>query len=127
MAIINYVGGVFNVNTTTAGIQFTPVVSPRGDGYVVVWNSNGDIAVQLYDQDDFRSGGEFVASTTNTQLEQFAPDVAQLQTGEMVITWAHAFSATDIDIRARLFLQDGTPIGNDFGIATTGTFDETLP
>ena len=128
MALVEKIGDVFDVNTTTTGVQFTPAVSAlRNGGFVVAWDFVGSSIVgQLYDDQGFRSGGEIVLSTTNAN-SQFAPDIATLTDGTFVVTWAHEFSATDIDIRARRFTETGVGFGNDFGVATTGTFDETLP
>ena len=129
MALVEKFGDAFSVNTTTAGVQFTPSVSAlHNGGFVVAWNYVGSSIVgQLYDGQNFRTGGEFVISTANT-LEQFAPDIATLSDGTFVVAWAHESSSTDIDIRGRRFTEVGVGTStDDFPIAITGLRDETLP
>jgi Ca2+-binding RTX toxin-like protein len=129
MAFVEKIGSVFDVNTTTTGVQFTPAVTALDNGgFAVAWNFVGSSIVgQLYDAQGFRSGGEFVLSTANAG-EQFAPDMATLSNGTFVAVWAHEFSATDIDVRGRHFSQDGVGLTtDDFPIANTVARDETLP
>lgn len=128
MAFVEKIESVFDVNTTTAGVQFTPAVTALDNGgFAVAWNFvDSSIVGQLYDFQGFRSGGEFVLSTANA-LQQFAPDLATLSDGTFVAVWGHEFSATDIDVRGRRFGEDGAGLTDDFPIAVTGLRDETLP
>jgi Ca2+-binding RTX toxin-like protein len=129
MAAIDKIGEVFDVNTTTAGVQFTPSVSAlHNGGFVVAWDDlNRAIIGQLYDDQGFRVGGEFGVSTFNVNA-QFAPDIATLSDGTFVVTWAHEYTANDIDVRARRFAENGDPLyADDLAIATSSARDETSP
>jgi hypothetical protein len=59
-------------------------------------------------------GNEFAVNTT-TQNDQITAANASSTSGRSVVVWAHRYSATDLDLRGRLY-KDGVPLGNDFAI-----------
>lgn len=131
MAGVDKIGNIFDINSTTTGVQFTPVVTAlHNGGFVVAWDSNSDIAAQIFDKDNFRSGSEFSVETTNhhfgTSKPLFAPDITTLSDGTFVVTWAFQYSGADIDIKARRFTEGGSGINDDFSVASSAS-NETSP
>ena len=89
----NAVGGVFQVNTYTAGDQTNPslVMNASGD-FVVAWQSYGQdgdgwgIFLQRYDATGAPVGVETPVNTT-TAGNQTNPSVALSPTGNAMVTW----------------------------------------
>lgn len=85
--------GEVQVNTTTAGDQKSPSVTPLHDGgYVIVWQSyNQDgsfegIYAQRYDDIGSAQGPETRVNTTTTDV-QMDPSVTALSDGGYVVVW----------------------------------------
>lgn len=122
----NEVTGDFAVNTGTFGNQSAPTIAAlSGGGFVVVWvsedagadGSGGAIMAQIYNEDGFPEGGNFLVNTT-TYWDQIEPSVAALGDGGFVVTWTDTSQNTDpnvlYDVRGQAFSSDGTKIGAEF-------------
>ncbi len=87
--------GTIHVNSTTSQDQASPVITalPNG-GFVVAWYDTSGIGVdndigirlQAFDGAGSKIGGETVVNTTTTNA-QFAPSVAALPDGRVVVSW----------------------------------------
>ncbi|MEM6796897.1 MAG: hypothetical protein AAF725_23185, partial [Acidobacteriota bacterium] len=114
----------FQVNTYTTNLQRAPAVARRGDGYVVVWASDGSsgtdvdldsIQGQLLGGDGLAVGAEFQINTTTTGSQQ-APEVASWPDGRFVVVWDSSAGP-----RGQIFDATGTAVGAEVEI------DATLP
>jgi hypothetical protein len=126
------------VNTTTAGNQRAPATTLLPSGrYITVWASDtGDgsgkaIMAQIFAPDGSKIGSEFLVNTT-TAGDQDLPDVYYV-TGilggsgsSLFVVWQSAEAGGSV-IRARRFLEDGTPMPfNDIMGNNTPTPDVIL-
>lgn len=98
------VGGAFQVNTYTTGLQVNPAITAlRDGGYVIAWQSDGQDGsatgtyAQRYDAGDTAVGGEQRINTTTTN-SQGNPAIVTLADGSYFIAWS------------------GTGIGDSLGI-----------
>jgi hypothetical protein len=117
-------GGEFRVNQFTSLRQTDASIAFDGTGgAVVTWSSelqDGDgngVYARRYDAGGLPLGGEFrvnVGTTGSQRAHGVGVDVV----GDFVIAFTHGLP-TPLEIRARRFLQDGTPTGNDFQVNTT--------
>ncbi len=126
--------GDFYLNDTTLGAQTAPaLVSLKTGGFAAVWQSDDGadssgslIRFRLHDANGSGSSQDIVINSTGAGA-QTAPAIAQLQSGNFVVTWQSAdATGSDTDsggIRARLISSSGTPTSPDFVIntATAGT------
>ena len=116
-------GSEFLVNTTTAGIQTSPVVSALSEGaFVVVWVSiNGlEVMGQIYDSDGNKSGSEFKINAGGNQVH---PIVTALADGRFVVAWSDGSGSMDnspYGVHAQIFGADGNTVGSEF-LANTQT------
>lgn len=120
----------FAVNSFTSDNQMAPAVSTFADGgFVVVWGtadstqdgSASAIKAQLFDSAGNKVGIEFLVNDDASGY-QFTASVTALDGGRFVVTWVTSGSEDGTDgIRARLFDQYGSPIGDEFGVNTTAT------
>lgn len=116
------VDGEFPINSTSEGVQRSPVVAIRADGgYVVVWDGKGNqddngIFGQLYDSNGREVGNEFsINSTTNDR--QWAPSVAMDLDGDFVVTWnSQGQDGSSAGVFARRFDASGNPKGPEFQV-----------
>jgi len=133
------VGPEFQVNSTTTGTQYRPVVACDGGGnFVVIWNSygqdgdRGGIFGQIFDGSGLPLGGEFQVNTY-TLGDQDYPRVAMQPSGEFVVIWqdgddvynGHDGSAGGVF--GRRFSDVGAPLGDQFPINTTTSGHQRLP
>ncbi|KAB0264848.1 calcium-binding protein [Microvirga brassicacearum] len=120
-------GTEFFVNSTWEGDQTFPAVQAfASGGFVSVWEDRGgattELRGQLFYADGNKHGVEFVINSTsaNTQAE---PTIAVLSDGRFVVAWADDSGADGEPgwgIRARVFNPDGSAVGPDFRVNTTG-------
>ncbi|MDA9464495.1 hypothetical protein [Bradyrhizobium sp. CCBAU 53415] len=125
-------GTEFLVNTTTADIQYDPVVTAlKNGGFVVAWSdgsgSGSDasfqgIRAQVFNADGSKSGSEFLVNSTTTGY-QLDEAITALSDGRFVVTWTDG-SATGGDtsswaVRAQIFNADGSKSGTEFLVNTT--------
>ena len=128
------------VNTTTTGNQWLfPAIARLQDGnYVVAWSDNsglggdasgGAIKAQLLDPNGGKIGPEFLVNQ-NTPGDQYDPKIAVLGNGTFVVTWTdNTGDADSWAVKARIYDQTGTPLGNEFLVNTkssTGQWDADI-
>lgn len=124
-------GTVHIVNTTTSGIQRSPVVTHlAGGGYVIIWSmteSPNVVQAQLYDADGNPVGEEQTLNTYNDS-GQYTPSVAARADGGYVVAWAS--NAQDGDSRGiyvATFDSDGDPLSGILAVNQRTEGDENTP
>src|SRR5262245_7297302 len=123
-----------------AEIERDPVVTGLpGNKYMIAWKDDGGptlndgsgshvgAIVLTGSNSETLDGPQFIVNST-TANDQSQPAIALLDNGNVVITFTHAFSATDDDLRGRVFNASGTPLANDFSIDgnTAREFDSSI-
>lgn len=113
------VGGEFQVNVWSSGIQRMPVVAAMQDGgFVAAWysttqdGSSGGIYARLYAADG-SAGNEFLVNTI-TADEQGEPSLAVLADGGFVVTWSSTSqyaTTAGRGIFAQRYDADGQAVG----------------
>ncbi|PWR04450.1 hypothetical protein DKT77_00335, partial [Meridianimarinicoccus roseus] len=118
------VGGEITVNTTGGGSSsfetepsvaaIQPSIGPNGlpsGGFVVVFESAGDVLGQRFDQGGVPVGPEFAVNTTLSGTQE-APQVTGLADGRYVVTWndRNGQDGNSYGVFARVFEGDGTPV-----------------
>lgn len=112
-----FVGGEFQINTTTAGNQTEPKLSLLQDGdLVVVWTSDEQdgsmkgVYGQRLSVTGAKLGEEFPVNTT-TQYNQRSATVAGLAGGDFIVAWIGEQQRylNSVDLFARRYQADGTP------------------
>ena len=132
------VGGEFQVNTNAAASQNNPqVIGLATGGFVVAWEDNSgligtdadeEIALQVYDANGQRVGGEVSAPST-THFDPDAPALEALANGDFIL----ARHGRDLDspfpdeIYVQRFNDQGGTIGGESVIAPTGSGGATNP
>ena len=131
------VGGEFQVNTYTTGLQQKGWVSPDGaGGFVVVWYSDGSFGTdtdntsiqgQRFSSGGVPMGGEFQINTYTTNFQAF-PRVSPDGAGGFVVVWTSDGSyGTDTNLDGVLgqrFDGSGAPVGGEFQVNTYTTHDQ---
>ncbi len=80
-------GGEFQVNTLTTGIQDDPLVTMAADGgFVVVWEGNPELNARRYDASGNPVGAEFLVNSYTTNI-QFVYGMAMDQQGNFIVAW----------------------------------------
>lgn len=95
-ANLKIVGDAYSVNSTTNDRQYDPqVITLENDRYMVVWqdasgqgddDSETSIKAQVFANDGTQVGTEFLVNSS-TDGFQTKPAIAQLVSGEFVVTW----------------------------------------
>jgi hypothetical protein len=121
------------VNAYTTSDQYQPGVETRADGgFVVTWTSNGqdgsDLGVyaQRYAANGAKADQEFRV-TTATANAQSIPMITRLANDTMAIAWQSYVTATDLDVRARVFDASNGPIGAEIAVNTYTTGEQGYP
>jgi hypothetical protein len=133
-------GGDFQVNTYTAGLQGYPRVasSPGGD-FVVVWHSDGSadfddsgysIQGRRYAADGSALAGEFQVNSY-TAYDQDFPSVAVAANGTAVVAW-HSRGSFGSDnpgssVQAQLYDAAGNPAGDQLQVNAYTTGNQRSP
>ena len=135
----NPVGTDFGV-AVGAEIESAPVVTGLpGNKYMFAWKDIGGISlndgsgshvgaiVLTGDNHETLNGPQFIVNST-TANDQSGPAIALLDNGNVVVSFTHAFSATDDDVRGRVFNSTGAAQANDFSIdsSTAREFDSSI-
>lgn len=134
------VGGEFLANSTTAELQWFPVVAGLlNGGFVAAWEdtslrggdaSVGAIKAQVFTASGAKSGVEFLVNT-NTANNQSRPGIAVLPSGHFVISWqdnSQTLGDTAISIiKAQAFVADGTKSGSEFLVNTPSPDPKVYP
>jgi hypothetical protein len=119
---VQFIGSEFQVNTTTAGLLYSPEITALADGrFVVTWESyedGWDIRGRIYNADGRAAGEDFLVNTT-TADHQFSPQITALADGGFVVTWTSVEGTSGWDIRGRIYNADGRAAGPDFLVNTT--------
>lgn len=123
------VSDVLQVNTTTLGNQSMPSVTALDTGGFVVTYQSGSasatttihddgsqsgIRAQIYDADGNPVGTEFLVNEV-TAGAQTDPSVTAVEGGFVVVYGSNDADGTS-GLRARLFSDDGTPLGGEFEV-----------
>ena len=117
----------FQVNTFTADDQDGSTVAALTDGFVVAWfskdplinDNDGGIAVQFFDGDGNKVGGEFLVNTSTAGIQAHA-SVATLEDGDIIVTWS-SFGGQDGSgngVFGQRINVAGTTVGDEFQINT---------
>lgn len=109
-------GDEFQVNTTSSNNQRAPSVTYKGDGFVVVWSSQGQdgsgygVFGRRYDSAGVPQGGEFLVNTMTAGDQDF-PRVDSDGSSRFVVAWGIG------PIRSQVFDNSGTRIGVEFDVS----------
>jgi hypothetical protein len=119
----SFVGGEFQVNSSTTGIDIDPSVTMDAAGnFVVVW-ATGQIVARRYDVNGAPLGPEFqVSATSGSYIPRSAVDAA----GNLTVVW-QAPDGDDTGIFARRYDAAGAPLGAQFAVNAGTTGEQTLP
>jgi hypothetical protein len=102
------------VNTTTAGDQYSPVITRlTSGGFVVVWTSEDpdqDVLAQRFDAAGAPVGGEFRVNATEAGYQSVSA-VEALPDGGFAVVWQD--SENNGDIYVRCFDAAGSPVGSE--------------
>jgi hypothetical protein len=129
------VGGEFQVNTYTTGLQQVSKqsVAQVGTGFVVVWRSGSypayGIQGQRFDGAGQPVGAEFQVNTYSTE-GAITASVAATASGSFVVVWPGFDIAADpmsLGVLARRFDADGVPVGAQFQVNAYTTSDQQRP
>jgi Ca2+-binding RTX toxin-like protein len=131
MTIFNAAGTITSttaaVNTTTAGLQFAPVVASNtfGSLFTVVWQDvdTQTVRAALFDEGGFLQGQEFIVGQTDS-LVSATPVVEWLDSTRFVIAWQTAFLSI---IKFQIYQWSGevtaspVHISNQIQVSTIGS------
>ena len=113
-------------NPSTLGNAVEPSVTVLANGNIVIgWTARGaafggdtsgdSIVARVFSSDGSPLGSHIIVNTTTLNNQQRV-DIAALENGGFVATW---WSNEGTGLRARIFNDNGTAIGNDFEVNTT--------
>jgi len=133
------VGGEFQVNTYTTGIQRVAAVAPLSNGgFVVVWEDSGipfdgqdgsrrGVFGQRYDATGQQAGVEFQVNSY-TILDQYNSDVTYLQDGGFMVVWTSwAQDGDNTGIYGQRYNATGLPEGPEFQVNNYTTSSQGHP
>ncbi len=122
----NTVGSAVQVNAVSAGTQEHPAISALHDGgFVVTWSSDGQdgSGAGIFSRRFDASGNAVGAETqvnTHTANTQYFSDVAGLENGGYVVTWASALQdGSHFGVYGQRFNASGNAVGGEFRVNTT--------
>ena len=134
----NPLGGEFHLSSE-GGVQSSDVASDGAGGYVVVWKSllsDGRRSLQRifyrrFDGTGSPRGPELQVDTGATpDQDAYAPAIATNSSGNFIVVWwrdGGVEIGADAGIAGRLFLANGSPIGEEFEVAALGAGIIILP
>lgn len=118
------------VNTTRAGEQVAPAIAiAPDDSFVVAWENAFD---NTYDVRARRFGphgdsrGDELLVQPGTGAAQFAPALAMAASGAFLIAWQD-FDSGDLDLRARPFAANGTPLSETIALDSRASGNQKRP
>jgi hypothetical protein len=121
-------GGETLVTTTPGSPRFPSVAMDAEGDYVITWQSNAsvdvDIYAQRYDAAGTPRGGETRVNTTTADLQRL-PSVAMDADGDYVVTWQSAAGAGDI--YAQRYNAAGVARGAETLVNTTTNHIQEIP
>jgi len=118
------------VNTTRVGDQVAPTVAISPDGtFVIAWenafDNNYDIRARPFDSQGTPKTDEFTVQPSSG-APQFAPTLAMANNGHFLIAW-QTFKAGHLDLQARPFTANATPLSEAFALNTVATGNQKSP
>jgi len=120
-------GGEFQVNNYTTGIQHNQSVSSDANGNVIiVWDSQQDSGVGIFARRYDPAGnplgsGEFRVNSYTTSLQQ-RPKAAIAGNGSFIVVWeSYLQDGNSYGIFGRRYDSSGLPLGPDFQVNTYTT------
>jgi hypothetical protein len=121
------------VNTSTTGDQFVPVVAHLNSGYVIAWQSfvpnyaggesGSDIYIQRYSDSGQPLGGEVRVNAVTAGL-QHEPSVAATADGGFVVAWSSGESGAGMDVFVQRFDAQGNALGGPVQANTYQPLDQ---
>ena len=130
------IGGEFQVNTFTTGLQYVSHVGRAFDGrFVVSWTSEGadgsnyGIAARRFDASGNPIGSEFVVNTYTTGYQVFG-DLAVEANGNFVVVWEDYGGNRDGSgsaIFGQRYDASGNRLGTEFQVNTYTTGRQAIP
>jgi len=134
------VGGQFQVNSYTTGLQFYPAVAVDAQGdFVVVWDSNGSdgtdtsyrsIQAQRYDANGAAVGNQFQVNSYTTGYQSGSAVTAGVQ-GGFVVVWdsrgSYGTDASNTSIQAQRYDSNGAAVGGQLQVNSYMTFSQLRP
>jgi Ca2+-binding RTX toxin-like protein len=111
------IGGEFIVNTTIVGAQYSPSLAALDNGgFIVTWETTGNVLGRLYDGNGIAVGTEFQINTS-IKPSSSLPVVTSLSDGGFIVAWQY-----DADtFHAQRYSADGSPIAGEFQINALGS------
>ena len=129
-------GDELQANTYTTGDQQRPGVALGPDGrFVVVWESDGSsgddaaetsIQAQPFDSAGAPAGAELQVNSITTSFQGY-PAVAIDDSGTFVVVWqSDGVDLSGYAVQGQLLDLDGFPIGNEFQVNTTTSYNQAF-
>jgi hypothetical protein len=120
----NQIAAEFMVTTFTAG--YPDVTGHPGGTFTVVWDESApdgyfDVIGQRFNSSGAAIGSNFQVNTQTAS--QIRPAIAAGPGDEFVVAWVDFNSK---GVRARQFASDGSPVGDQFDVVTSLTFDPDI-
>ena len=119
-------GPEFRVNTFTMGNQGTPSAAYQPNGFVAVWESDGQDGSGVGVIGKLAAGAEFRVNTF-TAGDQHDPNVASGSNGDFVVAWTGPQDGSGEGVFAQRFANNGTPLGPEFQVNTYSTGTQYQP
>ena len=124
------VGTDFVVNSSPTYEMAAPAVSALSGGrFVVTWDSSeistgNDIRGRIYKADGTPAAKDFRVSQA-TAVDHYTSQVTDLADGRFAVVWqSREATGPGLDVRARIFLGDGTVAGNEFIVNSSTKGDQ---
>ncbi|UTW56043.1 calcium-binding protein [Kordiimonas sp. SCSIO 12610] len=119
----NRIGSEEQLNDITTNLQDRPNATLLQNGnYVVVYDSNQngtfDVFARIFNADGTPVGPAFLVHDPSASVEVFG-EVITLANGNFVVAWRTGSGAANLELRARVFTPDGTPVTSEFAVNDT--------
>ncbi len=119
------IGGEEQLNDITTNLQDRPNATLLQNGnFVVVYDSNQtgdfDVYARIFSANGTPIGPAFTVNEPSADVEVFG-EIITLSNGNFVVAWRTGTGSANLELRARVFQQDGTPVTGEFAVNTTST------
>jgi Ca2+-binding RTX toxin-like protein len=116
-------GGETQLNDVVTNSQDRPNATLLQNGnYVVVYDSNQtgdfDVFARIFTGSGVPVGPAFTVHNASADVEVFG-EVITLSNGNFVVAWRTGTGAANLELRARVFAPDGTPVTAEFAVNDT--------
>ncbi len=139
-AQLSPLGGQFQVNSYTTGIQYHPAVAADSAGnFVIVWtsfgstgtdSSNASVQTRRWAADGSPLGAAFQVNTYTTSTQRF-PALAAASDGAFVVVWSSLGSSgtdtSDVSVQAQRYLSNGIATGAQAQVNSFTTLEQEFP